>query len=84
MKTKEVVLDNVTYTVKEPSVGILFPILPLMDTDPSKFQLELAKASISINNEPIGERVLELGLSDYLKLISEVIDITGLGNVPKG
>ncbi len=83
LKTKELVLNDVTYTIKEPTVGVLFPIMDLMETDPKQFQMELAKASIFVNGLPIGDKILELGLGDYLKLIQAVIELSGLGgNLP--
>ncbi len=82
MKTKELVLDDVTYTIKEPTVGVMFPIMDLMETDPKQFQMELAKASIFVNGVSIGDKILDLGLGDYLKLISEVVNVSGLGSVP--
>jgi hypothetical protein len=83
MKTKELVLNNVTYTIKEPTVGVLFPIMDLMETNPKQFQMDLAKASIFVNGQSIGDSILELGLGDYLKLIQAVIELSGLGgNVP--
>jgi hypothetical protein len=82
MKTKELVLNGVTYTIKEPTVGVLFPIMDLMEENPKEFQMQLAKASISVNGTSIGDGILELGLGDYLKLIQAVVEISGLGGVP--
>jgi hypothetical protein len=83
LKVKEIVIGDVTYSVKEPSVGTLFPIMDLMETDPKEFQMQLAKSSITVNGAPIGDSILELGLGDYLKLIQAVIELSGLGgNVP--
>jgi len=79
MKTKDVVVNDVTYTIKEPTVGVLFPILDLMEKDPKEFQMQLAKASIFKNGVSIVDDINNLGLGDYLKLISEVISISGLG-----
>ena len=79
MKTKELVLNEVTYVVKEPTVGVLFPILPLMEEKPTEFQMELAKASIFVDGKSIGDGIMNLGLSDYLKLITAVIEVAGMG-----
>ena len=83
MKTKQVIVNDVAYVIKEPTVGTLFPIMDYMETDPKKFQMELAKASIELDGAPIGDRLLDLGLGEYLKLITEVISLSGLGEVPK-
>ena len=83
MKTKQVIVNDVAYVIKEPTVGVLFPIMDYMETDPKKFQMELAKASIELDGAPIGDRLLDLGLGEYLKLITEVISLSGLGEVPK-
>lgn len=82
MKTKELVLNDITYTIKEPTVGVLFPIMDLMEENPKEFQMQLAKASISVNGAPIGDGIFDLGLGDYLKLIQAVVELSGLGNVP--
>jgi len=79
MKTKELEVNGKKYTVKEPSVGVIFPLMKLMDKDPQGFQLELAKATIYVDGAPIGDALLEMGLSEYMKLISEVVSVSGLG-----
>jgi hypothetical protein len=80
MKTKELEVNGTKYMVKEPTVGLLFPLMKLMETDPQAFQLELAKAVIHVNGKPIGDGLMEVGMSDYLKLINEVVGVSGLGD----
>ena len=80
MKTKELEVNGKKYTVKEPNVGVIFPLMKLLDTDPQTFQIELAKTVIYVDGAPIGDGLLELGLSDYMKLITEVVAISGLGD----
>ena len=84
MKTKQVVLESGTYEVKEPTVGVLFPILGLMEKSPQDFQMALVKKSIFINGQPIGEAVNDLGLADYMALMSAVLEVTGLGGTEAG
>lgn len=82
MKTKLTTIDNVEYTIKEPTVGVLFPIMDLMEKDPKAFQLGLVKTCVNVNGGPIGEGINDLGLGTYLKLMQEVLEVSGLsGNV---
>jgi hypothetical protein len=79
MKTKTITLDSGVYELREPTVGVLFPIMELMEKDPKAFQLGLVKGSIFKDGQPLGDEVLNLGLSDYMKLMTEVVDLAGLG-----
>ena len=73
MKTKELL----GYTVAEPTVGKLFPIMKLLDTDPQQFQLELAKASIMKDGQPIGDAINDLGIREYMELMKAVLSVSG-------
>jgi hypothetical protein len=79
MKTKTITLESGVYELREPTVGILFPIMDLMEKDPQAFQLGLVKNSIFKDGQPLGEDVLNLGLSDYMKLMTDLIELAGLG-----
>jgi hypothetical protein len=72
-------LPSGVYELREPTVGVLFPIMNLMEKDPQAFQLGLVKGSIFKDGQPLGEEVLNLGLSDYMALMTAVIDLAGLG-----
>ena len=84
MKTKQVILESGTYEVKEPTVGVLFPILNLMEKSPQDFQMALVKKCIYTNGQPIGEAVNSLGLTDYMALMAAVLEVTGLGGAEAG
>ncbi len=73
MKTKQVG----EYLIKEPTVGSLFPIMKMMETDPQQFQLELAKASIYKDGQSIGEGINDLGIRDYMELMKAVMEVAG-------
>jgi hypothetical protein len=79
MKTKTITLDSGVYELREPTVGVLFPIMELMEKNPQQFQLGLVKGSIFKDGQPLGDEVLNLGLSDYMKLMTEIIELAGLG-----
>ena len=79
MKSKKVK----EFEVRELTVGALLPIMDLMSSDPQKFQLELAKACIFKDGEKLGEKVLELGLGDYVSLMSVVMEVSGLAEEKK-
>jgi hypothetical protein len=66
------------YEIHEPTVGVMMPLMSIMNEDSSKFQLELAKACIYKNGKPIGDALLDMGMKDYMKLILEVMAISGL------
>ena len=84
MKTKQITLESGTYVIKEPTVGVLFPILDLMEKDPKAFQMGLVKGSIfKEDGTPLGEGIMDLGIGDYMTLMTEVVDVAGLGNTPK-
>ena len=64
------------YTIQEATVGDLFPILDLADTDPKKFQFELIKITVSKDGEKIGDKINDFTLPEYLELLQEVMKIT--------
>jgi len=84
MKTTQVVLESGTYEVREPTVGVLFPIIDLMEKSPKDFQMALVKKSIFVNGQPIGESVNNLGLGEYIKLMQAVLEVTGLSGDTAG
>jgi hypothetical protein len=79
MKTKTITLESGVYELREPTVGVLFPIMSLMEKDPAGFQIGLVKGSIFKDGQPLGEAVNDLGISDYMALMTEVINLAGLG-----
>lgn len=84
MKTKQVIIDDVTYEIKEPTVGVLFPIMDLMEKDPKAFQIGLVKNCVNVNGAPIGEAVNALGLGTYIKLMQSVLEVSGLSGEVQG
>jgi len=66
------------YEIHEPTVGVMMPLMDMMNEEPSKFQLELAKSCIYKDGKPIGDALLEMGMADYMKLILEVMAISGM------
>jgi hypothetical protein len=84
MKTKLVTIDEVSYEIKEPTVGVLFPIMDLMEKDPKAFQLGLVKTCVSVNGAPIGEGINDVGLKTYIKLMQEVLEVAGLSGDAQG
>jgi hypothetical protein len=84
MKNKQLVIDEITYDIKEPTVGVLFPIMDLMEKDPKAFQLGLVKSCVNVNGTPIGEAVNDLGLAAYIKLMTAVLEVSGLSEGDSG
>lgn len=79
MKTKTITLESGVYELREPTVGVLFPLMSLMEKDPQAFQLGLVKGSIFKDGAPLGDAVNNLGISEYMTLMTEVIALSGLG-----
>lgn len=84
MKTKLVTIDEVSYEIKEPTVGVLFPIMDLMEKDPKAFQIGLVKSCVFVNGAPIGEGINDLGLGTYIKLMQDVLEVSGLSGDVQG
>jgi hypothetical protein len=72
------------FEVHEITVGQLMPIMDMMESNPRQFQIELAKAAIYKDGQPIGDGLNNIGISDYLKLTSLVMEVSGLGGEGKG
>lgn len=67
------------YVVKELTVGAMMPILKIKD-DQEKFQVEVAKATIfKKDGTPLGDGILEIGISEYLPLLEAALEVSGLG-----
>ena len=68
------------YVVKEPTVGIMMPLLDKMAEDPKGFQLELAKACVTLHETPIGDGLNNLPMSLYIQLQEAVMEVAGFGS----
>jgi hypothetical protein len=79
MKTKQITLESGVYELREPTVGVLFPIMSLMEKDPAGFQIGLVKGSIYKDGKALGDEVNNLGISEYMTLMTAVIELSGLG-----
>jgi len=76
---KEVTLAGQKFVVSEITIGLMLPILPrLQGADAQQAQLDMMKACIFIDDKPIGEDVMNIGLSTYLELAKEVMMVNGL------
>lgn len=84
MKTKSITLESGTYEVREATVGVLFPILDLMEKSPKEFQMALVKNCVYRDGALLGDAVNDLGLGDYVTLMQTVLDVTGLGAQNEG
>lgn len=67
------------YIVKEPTVGVMMPLLDKMSEDPKGFQMELAKACVTIGGQPIGDGIHALPISTYIQLQEAVMSVAGFG-----
>lgn len=73
------------YLVKEPTVGVIMPLMDTLSEDPRGFQQSLAKACIFVagSPEPIGDGLNSLPISDYIALQAAVMEVSGFGDSGK-
>jgi hypothetical protein len=65
------------FQVREATMRTMLQHMKLMSEDTAAFQLELAKASIYKDGQPLGDAVLDLGLKNYSELAVEVMEVNG-------
>jgi hypothetical protein len=63
------------YTVNEPTVGDMMPIMELLDKDPKQFQLQLAMKCVYLDGQPLGEDINELPISTYMKVVAALMEL---------
>lgn len=86
VKEKEVVINDHTFTLREISIGEMMPILPRLE-DPEQAQeaqLEMMRKCIIFEGQLLGDRVSELGISTYLALAKELMNVLGMSAAEKG
>ena len=67
------------YEIKELTIGAMLPIMDLISIDPKKFQLEMVKAAVFKDGVAIGDKALELPVSEYMKLAVQVMEKHNFG-----
>lgn len=78
---KEVEIRGERFTVSEISIGKMLPIMPGLSgttEEQQDAQMSLMKVCIEQKGKPMGEAVLELGLSVYMELIQYIMEVNGL------
>ena len=71
MKSKQVG----KYTVNEPTVGDMMPIMDLIESDSRQFQLQLAMRCVTVDGKPLGDAINALPISEYMKLIAALMEL---------
>jgi hypothetical protein len=71
MKSKQVG----KYTINEPRVGDMMPIMDLIEKDPKQFQLQLAMKCVMLDGKPIGEGINELPISEYMSIVAALMEL---------
>ena len=79
LKTSEITIDGEVFEVKEQTVRVL---MPLMEADSTNLGLELAKVCVYRGDTPIGDAVLDMGMSDFQRILEHVNEVHGMGNDP--
>ena len=77
----EITIRDVTYEIKEATVGDIMPYMALMQSDPQAFQSKLMASVVCVDGEPLGEHGLSaLPLSVFMELVPAVTDMQGFGS----
>ncbi len=87
LKKKNVEINGEKFVVSEISVGVILPILPRLQGEPQEqqdAQIDMMRQCIFIGDKPIGDDLMEIGLSAYLQLAEEMMKINGLEADEKG
>lgn len=74
LKTEQITLDGKQYEVREQNMRVLLPILKL---DPEEVSHALIQASTFLDNQAVGDGVLDLGFGDYQELMRLVQKVHG-------
>ena len=70
MKTETVTLDSGTYEVRELTMREMLPLLEGNDDiSGTAMAAKMAEVAVSINGSPLGDAVLDLGFSDFQKIM---------------
>ena len=81
LKQSVIEIDGDKFEINELSVSKMLPILPKLQNDDESLnaQMDIMRLSVRINDQPVGEGVDDIGLSTYMRLVDEVVNINGLG-----
>lgn len=71
-------IDVPPYVVKELTLGEFLPMMKLIGENSSEGQSELMKRSVTLNNEPLGEKLNDIGASQFMPLWKAVAEVHGL------
>lgn len=64
--------------VRELSMREIMPLLEQYSEDSTKMAVEMCKVAVLRDGQPLGDSVLDLGFSDFNKLMKVVNDVNGL------
>jgi hypothetical protein len=87
LRSKTVECNDESYVIKEIAVGKILPILPRLQGTPEEqqeAQIDIMKQCIFQNDVPLGDALLDIGLSAYMKLAMEVMEVNGLSAGEEG
>jgi hypothetical protein len=59
------------YEVREVTVKQVMPLMDMMEIDPRRFQLELAKLAIYKDGEPLGDGVEDLSFRRLFEVVGD-------------
>ena len=78
MKEKTIVTSmGDEFQVREATMRTMLQHMKLMSEDTAAFQLELVKASIYKDGQPLGDAVLDLGIKVYGELSVASMEVNG-------
>lgn len=85
LKSKDIVINDERYEVREMAVGAMLPMLPRMQDSETQqeAQLDLLKQCVYYEGQPLGDEIDCIGISTYLALAEAVMEVNGLSTEGK-
>jgi hypothetical protein len=82
--TKEVIIRDVTFEVRELSVRDLMPIIKMLNDDAEEGQNQLMAKSVYIDGVQIGDAFGDLPASAMMELVPHVMSVNSLDGEEEG
>lgn len=79
LKSKTITINKTKYTISELTPRVMLPIMKSDDSD--EIGIEMAKMSVSVGGKPMGDKILDLGMSVFTQLVNAVNEVNGAPEV---
>ena len=79
LKTKKVIIDEMEYEFREPTVESMLPVLGKLQDDDKRFeaQVDILKLTVFLNGEPVGNQI---GISMLSAFSPHALEVCGMGS----